>query len=404
MVTGRRGRDMGLWVRVVSAGLLGVGATWVAPTGADADQVRDDQWHLGYLNVAEAHEISQGEGITVAVIDTGVLSDHPDLAGNVLPGADVVAGGNGDGWGDLSGHGTGMAGLIAAHGHSAGNADGALGIAPRARILPLRMQTTSDADGGVGGGDAMAIAVDEAVERGADIISISIGTDERAYDAIVGAVEEHGVVVVSAIGNRPEEPHPSDSSTWPGVVGVGAVGPDGLVADVSARGGPMRRITLTAPGVDIVSPSNSGRYRIGTGTSNSAAIVAGAAALVWSEHPDLTNVEVVDHLIATSTDKGAPGRDDEYGYGDLDLLNALQTEPTTTTTTTLPEGNGLPPRSNSTTTVPSPEEASVAKTTAADEESGAAGLGIALAAGVLVGTAAFALVLRRRRLASPRHR
>ena len=159
---------------VMGAALVAVvGMTVASPTGAD--RIRDEQWHLSHLDIASAHAISQGEGITVAVVDSGIDEDHPDLAGNVLDGYDVVVGGAGNGWGDVDGHGTGMSGLIAAHGHGPDGAEGAMGIAPRAQILPLRIKTTE----GYGDGSAMALAIDEAVRRGADIITVTVNSDPR---------------------------------------------------------------------------------------------------------------------------------------------------------------------------------------------------------------------------------
>src|SRR5262245_55779127 len=99
----------------------------MAPAPANAGgSIRDTQWHLQYLKIAEAHRITECAGITVAVIDTGVDATHPDLKGSVLPGRDFATG-KGDGRRDVRGHGTGMAGLIAAHGH-------VLGIAPEAKV------------------------------------------------------------------------------------------------------------------------------------------------------------------------------------------------------------------------------------------------------------------------------
>jgi type VII secretion-associated serine protease mycosin len=307
-------------VAVVSATGLGFGAMARA-----ADHIRDGQWHLAYLKVPDAHAISQGEGITVAVVDSGIDQDHPDLVGNVLPGLDVVAGGDGTGWGDADGHGTGMAGLIAAHGHGAGNVDGALGLAPKAKILPIRINTGS----GMGDGTALALAVDEAVKRGAKIISVSINSTAHSYDAVQRAIAA-GVIVVASTGNQPREFFIGDPAAYPGVVAVGAVGKDGTIADVSVRG---PAVALVAPGVDIVSTSYEAGYRIGTGTSPSTAIVSGAAALVWSKYPWLTSTQVVDHLTSTATDRGAPGRDTEYGFGVLDVLNALTTPPVTASPT-----------------------------------------------------------------------
>lgn len=359
----------------VAASLLAATASVSIATPALADKYRDDQWHLPFLEIAKVHKISQGEGVTVAVIDTGVDGDHPDLKGNVLTGFDVVKGGNGNGWGDLDGHGTGMAGLIAAHGH--GSDDGALGIAPKAKILPIRIDTGS----GIGLGDAMTIAVKEAVKRDAKIISLSVGTNLTAYDAIQEAIAA-GVIVVSASGNRPKEEFVGAPGRWPGVVTVGATGKDGNVAEVSVRG---EVLSLAAPGVDIVSTSKSGKYRIGTGTSPSAAIVSGTAALVWSKYPKLTSEQVITHLTATATDKGAAGRDPEYGFGVINPLKAVSTTPTVAPSASASSdiGRKLPPGMLS----PDP----------ADEEKNNVGTLLFAGAGVLVLVAIIAVILLARR-------
>lgn len=323
----------------------------------------------------------------MAVIDSGIDEHHhPDLAGNVLDGLDVVDGGNGNGWGDVDGHGTGMAGLVAAHGHGPGNTEGALGIAPEAEILPVRIDTGQ----GVGAGDALALAVDEAVRRGADIISISVNSDARAYDPIQRALAA-GVIVVASAGNRPKDEYIGDPAAYPGVVAVGAVGRDGLIAEVSTRGFGLGQISLTAPGVDIVSTSKDGKYRIGTGTSPSTAVVAGVAALVWSAYPDLTNVEVVEHLTRTSVDRGPPGRDVEYGFGVVDPMSALTIRPVTTTTAA--------PGPTAAVTVPH-DEGSAPERAAGPVASGDDGTSIAPVVGigaVVLGTVIVGLAVARRR-------
>jgi len=323
-------------LRVVVASLLAATTSLVIAAPAHADAIRNGQWQLSFLDIGKVHAISQGEGIVVAVIDSGIDAQHPDLTGNVLTGLDVVAGGSGNGWGDLDGHGTGMAGLIAAHGHGAGNADGALGVAPKAKILPIRIDTGS----GVGAGEAMGLGVDQAVQRGAKIISISVtSTSTGNYDAVQRAIKA-GLIVVAGAGNRPDREFVGDPAAYPGVIAVGAVGKDGNIADISVRGSAL---ALAAPGVDVVSTSMNGRYRIGTGTSDSTALVAGAAAVVWSKYPQLTNAQVVDQLIRTAVDKGAPGRDQEYGFGVVDIVKALNTAPVVTSATPASSGNGLPP-------------------------------------------------------------
>ncbi|MGC9671128.1 type VII secretion-associated serine protease mycosin [Planosporangium sp. 12N6] len=300
------------WVAAVTGGLV---AALAAAPPAVADSFRDRQWHLSVLNVAQAHQMTMGDGVVVAVVDSGVKADHPDLAGNVLPGVDLT-GVDTKGQQDTSGHGTAMAGLIAGHGHGPDNADGAIGIAPHAKILPIREHR--DLLGTTGG---VAAGIDAAVKGGAKVVSVSLAVAPN--DALKQAVQTAlaaDVVVVAGVGNRPKDSFVGYPAAYPGVVAVGATDKDGNLAPVSMTG---REVMLTAPGVDIVSTDGIGGYRIGTGTSDSTAIVAGAAALIRAKYPTLPATEVVHRLTATATDKGTPGRDPQYGYGVLNLVAAL---------------------------------------------------------------------------------
>ncbi|WP_425850251.1 type VII secretion-associated serine protease mycosin [Micromonospora sp. DT15] len=283
------------------------------PQPNGAERIRKDQWHLGYLKTREAQRLSKGEGVIVAVPDTGV-TPHPDLRDNLLTGTDIVLPG-GDGWQDESSHGTGMAGLIAAHGQSVNF--GALGIAPEAKILPIRTSRT-DQDGD---SDNLAAGIDFAVAKGASVISVSsvAGPNNRLRRSVEMAVQAN-VVVIAGAGNGPRDKYVSFPAAYPGVVAVGGIDQNGIRASFSVSG---PEVDVVAPAVDIYSTSIDGEYRKGTGTSDATAIVAGAAALIRSKYPYLPAREVAHRLTATAVDKGPPGRDDEYGYGVIDLVAAL---------------------------------------------------------------------------------
>ncbi|WP_323136272.1 type VII secretion-associated serine protease mycosin [Micromonospora sp. NBC_01655] len=347
------------------------------PHSRNAEKIREDQWHLRFLKAAEAQAISRGKGVTVAIPDTGVFP-HPDLERNLLPGTDVSE--HGDGRRDEDSHGTSMAGLIAAHGFP--NGLGALGIAPEAKILPIRSRQIN----GKGDTEELAASIEWATRHGADIISISAvaGASRRLQQAIRTALHAD-IVVVAAAGNKPFDISIGYPASEDGVIAVGGVDQNGELAAVSVTG---PSVDVVAPAVDIYSTSYGGKYSKGTGTSSATAIVAGAAALVRSKYPDLPAAEVAHRLTATAVDRGPPGRDDEYGYGVLDLVAAL-------TADVPPVGFG-----SATAGAPAgsrPVTTAVAEPAGDDGDGGATARGWATLGVIVAAGGAWALVARRRR-------
>ncbi|GGQ79478.1 type VII secretion-associated serine protease mycosin [Couchioplanes azureus] len=292
------------------ASLALVGGT-AAP--AAAQPVRDRQWHLAALKVGEAHEVTRGAGVTVAVIDSGIQAKHQDLAGAVLPGKDFFDP-RGDGRTDIDGHGTAMAGILAGRGH--GREQGILGIAPAVKMLPVRVPLNMPSSGKV-----LADAITYAAGHGARVINMSLGGNDEAliHDAI-RAAQAADIVLVASSGNRGEIKGDYPAK-YPEVLAVGAVDRAGKIAKFSITG---PQVDLVAPGVDIASTDiGESGYSVSYGTSHATAIVSGAAALIRARYPELSAADVVQRLTATAVDAGEPGRDDVYGYGRLDLVKAL---------------------------------------------------------------------------------
>jgi subtilisin family serine protease len=268
---------------------------------------------LSALRVSAANTISTGSNVAVAVIDTGVDESHIDLRGRVIGEVDLTSSGPED----ESGHGTLMAGVLAGIGHGPSHARGVRGIAPDVTVLSIKA-TVTDAFGT----PTLVEAIETAIAHHVAVICLALGgtgSSDRLEKAVSDAIKAN-VVVVAATGNKPEANSVTFPAAYPGVIAAAGTDEHGNHAAVSVTG---PQVVLSAPATNIVSTLNDGGYGIGTGTSNSAAIIAGAAALVRSRFPHLSAAEVVHRLEATATDKGPPGRDDEYGFGIVNLIGAL---------------------------------------------------------------------------------
>jgi len=293
-----------------------------APAGA-ADPRRGEQWNLDLIESDAAHTVSTGSGAVVAVVDSGVQADHPDLAGRVGQGYDVVQ--NDTTAQDGDGHGTHVSGIIAA---ASGNGIGVESVAPGATIMPIRVL----GDDGGGSTDDVARGVDYARTHGANVINLSLGsevpligaTGGDAFDAAVHRAIAAGIVVVAAAGNNGvpvcEQPAAGDGLLCVGAVdkrrqrsffssfgsGLGLVAPGG--SGGSATG---------MPGEDVLSTFKGSAYEALAGTSQAAPHVSGVAALLVSR--GVRGQAAVKRILATATDLGTPGNDAEYGAG---LVNA----------------------------------------------------------------------------------
>ncbi|MET9082319.1 type VII secretion-associated serine protease mycosin [Streptomyces sp. NPDC004237] len=313
--------------------LLLAGSLALLPSGtAYADSIRAQQWGLSALHLDEAWRTTKGKGITVAVLDTGVEADHPDLVGNVLTAKDMIGFGAGPGNRNWARHGTAMAGIIAGHGHGVGNQDGVMGVAPEARILPVRV-ILEDGDSARAKarstrGNALAEGIRWAADHGADVINLSLGDDsdsahpEPSEDEAIQYALKKDVVVVASAGNGGDKgDHISYPAAYPGVVAATAVDKFGVRASFSTR---RWYATVSAPGDDIVIADPDHKYYEGWGTSAASAFVSGAVALIKAAHPGLTPAQIKKLLEDTARDAPSGGRDDSRGFGMIDPAAAIK--------------------------------------------------------------------------------
>ncbi len=287
-------------------------------TERSADQVRDDQWQLDALRASTAWRTSTGAGVVVAVIDSGVDPSHPDLAGRVLPGLDLVEpAGTADP--DPVGHGTAVAGLIAGR-HD--DSRGVVGLAPEARILPVRVL---DAENRYDDALIVANGVRWAVDNGARVINLSLG-GSSASPALAAALDyafARDVVVVACTGN---ETASNSDTVWyparePGVVAVSGLERDSEKLWSGAITG--RETVLTAPATGLVGARPPDGYWRVQGTSFGTPLVSATAALIRARYPEMRAGDVINRMLRTARDIGPSGRDDSFGYGLIDPVAAL---------------------------------------------------------------------------------
>ena len=282
---------------------------------AGTDPYRGKQWNLDRIGAAGAWATATGTGVTVAVLDTGVDAGHPDLAGQVLPGIDLVTRTQGVS-SDPHGHGTHVAGTIAA---LTGNDEGVAGVAPNAKILPVRVL---DADGN-GFMSTAAAGIVWATDNGADIINLSFGSTTRtaAVSSALQYARDEGVLVIAAAGNSRPAGNPV---TYPAadkdVLAVAATDAGGQIAGYSTQG---TYVDVAAPGNDIVSTTTGDAYATMYGTSMAAAQISAVAALVKSAEPAFGPDEIEAALEYAAVDKGARGKDRDFGWGIADAARAV---------------------------------------------------------------------------------
>ncbi len=315
------------------------GHTDLPPLRAAAMSTLTDRYSRKAVHLDEARERSRGdESVTVAVLDTGVCASHPEFADVMLPGydfVDIIDGAQqfiGDYLGydnlpdDEVGHGTHVAGIIAAKGRGCPE-----GVVPRCKLLPVRVLAAMERQGkrvGAGLIDNINTAVKWAVDQGADVINMSLGIRHSGgglpHEEVVDYARRRGVTIVAAAGNDGQEQlyYPG---ALPYVIAVGAFDESGEVADYSTYGA---QVSFVAPGTNVYSTYLENDYAFSTGTSLAAPFVAGGVALLKSYARSLgrkLSDAQVKHVLKHTADKvDANFKNRKAGFGKLNLADALR--------------------------------------------------------------------------------
>lgn len=369
---------------IISAMLvvLLAGATIVSAVPAHADDIRGSEYWLKARGITEAHKITKGKGVKVAIIDTGIDTSHPDLKGAVIGGADMSGSGGPRGdkpIGVMSEHGTLVATLLGGRGNNkqeieriksenerlktawekakkhaeeknkdlkddeekvevpeepeyekipalrAGK-DGVLGVAPEAELLSVSLWMGGENPAGIPVEEQIPKAVRWAVDAGAKVINMSLGSTSPAWpeswDDAFKYAEDRDVVIVAAAGNRSGGMSQVGApATIPGVLTVAGVDESGKASKDSSTEGIS--IGVAAPAEQLVGGLPGGGYARWSGTSGAAPLVAGVAALIRAENPQMKAPQVINRILQTAQETGAPGVDNLYGYGIIDAQAAL---------------------------------------------------------------------------------
>jgi subtilisin family serine protease len=276
---------------------------------AAAQAAAAGQYSLAKLHVDAARALATGDKVLVAVVDTAIDETHPDLSGVVEARFDAIGGGAAI----ARGHGTSIAGAIAAHG-------AIQGVAPQVRILAVRAFDSAES-GPLGTTLSILKGVDWAAQAHARVINMSFaGPQDPAMHRIIGAAFDKGIMLVAAAGNGGRQSAPLFPGAEEKVMAVTATDSDDKLFGNANVG---RYIAVAAPGVDVLLPSPDGKYELQTGTSVSAALVSGVAALVLERHPSMQPAALRKLLMNTATPLGGGGHENEFGAGLVDAQRAL---------------------------------------------------------------------------------
>ena len=297
--------------------LLSVGAS----SAVIADSVRDQQYWLDDYGFTSAWESSQGEGIKIAIIDTGIDSTHPSLQGAVVGGTDMSGLGSSDGQtpvGSNSYHGTMVASIAAGRGESQ-----IIGAAPKAELLSVSIAFGVE---GLDTDSQVADGIIWAVDNGAKVINLSLTRNSvswpESWDKAFLYAFENDVVVVAAAGNRIDgTKEVSAPATIPGVISVAGLDRDGVPSESFSTNG--LTIGVTAPAEELIGAFPGGEYRMWSGTSGATPIVSGMVALIRSMYPEMDAANVVNRVISSATRDGFEGYSASYGHGVIDANQAL---------------------------------------------------------------------------------
>jgi type VII secretion-associated serine protease mycosin len=292
-----------------------------------SDIIKGTPWSLQRVVLDQLWQDTKGKGVKVAVIDTGVDTVNAQLKGAVANGTDFLhKGGNGKNDSEV-GHGTKVAGIIAARKL---DGTGFIGLAPEATIIPIR-QNDDKGSGNVG---TMIKAIMWAADHGASIINISQDTASKmdptvdaAFRGAIKYAQDKDVLIVAAAGNdgadgKVKETYPA---SYPGVLAVAASDRNNARAPFSQSGS---FVGVAAPGIDMVSTVPTGGNCVDQGTSFAAPYVSGVAALIRAKHPEWNYKQVITQIEQTA-DRSKAGRDDFVGWGVIDPAAAVNDDTTT---------------------------------------------------------------------------
>jgi hypothetical protein len=266
------------------------------------------QYALAKLRLPEAHQLAHGANVMVAVIDSGIDVQHPELANAVAESFDALGSKEGP-----HVHGTGVAGAIVSHARL-------MGSAPAAKLLAIRAFGMAS-NGPESNSFVILKALDYAASHGAQIVNMSFaGPKDDLIERAIASVAAKGIVMVAAAGNAGAKSPPLYPAANANVIAVSATDAQDKLFQASNRGD---YVAMAAPGVDIFLPAPDGKYQMTSGTSFSCAYISGIAALLLERNPALKPDELRATLMNTARDLGAPGRDDLFGAGEADAYAAV---------------------------------------------------------------------------------